>query len=246
MTPGWAPAGYVSMVKQWHAPAAAPESIDGSGRPRLVLYAVNRGDRIELEATTDAGDFAPLDIDRASAMFRCADGNVHPVDPRTLNLVYQLQRHFAASEVRFLSGYRTPHGGRSFHGLGRAVDLVIPGATDEQVVAFARAQGFVGTGIYPTSGFVHVDARDRSFFWVDRSGPGQTNRTMAILAAEAAARDAQARAAGKVPPPPTTIGRDVDVALAARAKAVVEAQSASARPTAATYDDGAEMDEPED
>ena len=31
--------------------------------------------------------------------------------------------------------------------------------------------GFVGVGVYPVSGFVHLDVRERSYFWVDTSGP---------------------------------------------------------------------------
>ena len=60
-------------------------------------------------------------------------------------------------------------------------DLVVPGASDSDVAKFAREVGFVGVGIYPTSGFVHVDARARSYFWVDSSAPGRRNRERGIM-----------------------------------------------------------------
>jgi uncharacterized protein YcbK (DUF882 family) len=230
------------MVKQWHSTVGATTKTDGHGRPKLVLFSVNRGDRIELEASSDSGSFSPAEIDRATAMLRAADGDTHPVDPNTLALVYQVQRHFGAPEIRFLSGYRTPHGGASNHGFGRAIDLVVPGATDEQVVTYARTLGFVGVGLYPTGGFVHLDVRQRSYFWVDRSAPGMPNRTVGILGDEAARNDEGARAAGRVQITSTAIGRDVDAALDARAKALADARDKLTPPVVddATSDDESE------
>ena len=74
------------------------------------------------------------------------------VDPRTLALVYRIQVHFGAPEIRVVSGYRVPKpGSHSNHGKGRAMDLVVPGVADEDVARFARGLGFVGVGVYPTS-----------------------------------------------------------------------------------------------
>jgi len=105
-----------------------------------------------------------------------ASGNEHPIEPRLLDIVYRIQMHFSAQEIRVISGYRTPaaiaSGHGSNHGRGRAIDVVVPGATDEDVAKLVREMGFMGVGIYPVSGFVHVDVRDRSYFWIDTSGPG--------------------------------------------------------------------------
>jgi hypothetical protein len=65
--------------------------------------------------------------------------------------------------------------------VGRAVDIVVPGVPNDEVAGYAREFGRVGVGHYPVSGFVHLDVRDRSFFWRDPSGPGQPNCTQAIL-----------------------------------------------------------------
>jgi len=220
LTAGWAPPAYVAMVKKWHekSPAAAVES--AGQRPKLVLSSINGMGRVELTPLTDHGGFSPLDLDRASHLLRSSDGGEHPIDPRLLDTAYALQVHFKAGEVRFLSGYRKPKKLGSNHGYGRALDLVVPGATDEEVASFARARGFVGVGIYPTSGFVHLDVRERSFFWVDKSGPGKPNKTVGILHGEAAASDVAAHKAGHSGSPLPAIGRDVSAALAARAKAL--------------------------
>lgn len=190
--------------------------LDEGGRPMLTLQALNMPDHVTIPACTTHGGFSAESLDRAAHILRDPrTGNEHPVDPRVLDLVYRVATHFSAHEVRIISGYRTPHNGtHSNHGKGRAIDLVVPGASDEDVAKFAREQGFVGVGVYPTSGFVHLDVRERSFFWVDNSGPGKRNRTRGILGDLAAQSDARALARGDHPIAPFSITSDVDAALA--------------------------------
>jgi hypothetical protein len=133
------------------------------------------------------------------------------MDPRTLGLVYRIQRHFEVPEIRVVSGYRLPKpGSRSNHGLGRAMDIIVPGVADEDVARYAREFGFVGVGVYPTSQFVHVDIRPRSYFWVDYSSPHHRNRELGILRELAARSDAAALARGQAAIEPFAITMDVD------------------------------------
>ncbi len=218
---GWASPAYVAMVKQWHLATDGKPPVDTKGRPKLVLYSINRNERVELAPSTDKGDFAPSEIDKASFILRSGDGHEHPIDGHLLDIVYELQRHFKSGEIRFVSGYRTPTKRLgSNHGYGRAMDLVVPGTVDEWVASYVRAMGFTGAGTYPISGFVHVDVRERSFYWVDKSGPGAPNKTTGVLPGDALSSDAKARKEGKIPPSPAPIGRDVDAAIAARSVAV--------------------------
>ncbi|GAC1562271.1 MAG: hypothetical protein NVS3B10_19680 [Polyangiales bacterium] len=221
---GWASPAYVAMVKQWHLPSSSKPPVDAGGRPKLVLYSINRGEHVELTASTDHGGFAPTEIDKATWILRGGDGYEHAVDASLLDVVYDLQRHFKAAEIRFVSGYRAPLKRLgSNHGYGRAIDLVVPGTIDEWVASYVRELGFSGAGTYPISGFVHVDVRERSFYWIDKSGPGAPNKTKGVLPGDAVAHDVQARKSGKVAPPSPTIGRDVDAAIGARVKAVLGA-----------------------
>ena len=198
------PAGYLAMVQSWHELPDEKAPLSPEGRPMLVLDSVNSGKSIELRPERDDGGFSALELEKAARFL--ADrrtGAVFPIDPRLLDLVYRIQRHFDAPFVRVVSGYREPHGrSKSNHGYGRAMDIVVPGVADEDVASFARQMGFVGVGIYPTSGFVHVDTRPRSYFWVDRSGPGRRKRTVPILRSLAAKVDAAALARGEKPPAP--------------------------------------------
>jgi uncharacterized protein YcbK (DUF882 family) len=218
----------VPAAKIWHTPkpdTTAPT--DEQGRPMLVLQALNHTDRVAIAAHGERGGFTAEDLDRAAHVLRePSTGNEHPIDPRVLDLVYRVQTHFGAHEIRIISGYRTPRkNGTSNHGKGRAIDLVVPGATDEEVAKFAREQGFVGVGVYPRSGFVHLDVRERSYFWIDTSGPGKRARTRGILADVASKSDASALARGEKPIGPFGIGSDVDAALAKSAPQKSDAPS---------------------
>jgi len=212
------PSRYAGYIRAWHAADESPPSVDDAGRPLLALRALNTGDRIEVRAASDRGGFAASDLDRAAVTLGDPQtGNTHPIDPRLVDLVYQLQRHFDAREIRVVSGYRTPRGrSESNHGKGRAIDFVVPGASDAEVAKYARTLGFVGVGIYPVSGFIHLDLRDRSYFWSDGSAPGRRNRERGILGDLATASDRDALSRGEKAPLPFVIGFDVDAVLQTR------------------------------
>lgn len=208
----------IAASRGWHAaPPGKTAPLDAQGRPMLVLTALNTQEHAALAATSEQGGFSALDLDRAAHVLRePSSGNEHPVDPHVLDVVYRVATHFSVPEVRIISGYRTPrNGSHSNHGRGRAIDCVFPGVADEEVAKYAREMGFVGVGVYPVSGFVHLDVRERSYFWVDSSGPGKKNRTRGILGDVAARSDARAAARGEHGVSPFGLGTDVDAALAA-------------------------------
>jgi len=173
------PAGYRAHVRRWHeraAGAAAPT--DASGRDKLVLEAINVGERVELTARTDDGSFDAVEQARAAHLLRDTRlDESGDLEPRLLDLLYRIQRHFDAPCIRVISGYRKAKSSRtSQHSRGHAADIVVPGVADREVAAYVRSIPKTGVGSYPVSGFVHVDVRDRSHHWVDSSGPGQRPR----------------------------------------------------------------------
>jgi hypothetical protein len=154
-----------------------------------------------LSAQSDEGGFYVDDLARAGHVLRePATGNERFPEPRTIDLLYRIQRHFNAQEIRVMSAFRTPvpGNGQGLHAKGRAVDFVVPGAEDMDVARFAREQGFAGVGVYPIGSFVHVDTRERSYFWMDRSGPGHRSRERGILLDVARRADDDARARGEI------------------------------------------------
>lgn len=229
----------VPASRLWHTPPPGKTApLDANNRPKLVLQGLNIPDRVELTAASDRGGFSAEDLEHAAHVMRePGSGNEHPIDPRLVDMIYRLAVHFKAPEIRIISGYRTPRpkAPTSNHGKGRAMDLVVPGSTDDDVAKFAREQGFSGVGVYPVSGFVHLDVRERSFFWVDTSGPGKRSRLRGILADLAQKSDAQATARGEHSVGPFLIASDIDAAIGTRAVAAA---------TAATPDEDDEGDAP--
>jgi uncharacterized protein YcbK (DUF882 family) len=217
---------YANFVQSWHAPVDGRTTpVDANARPMLALFAINTNERVELSALDDNGGFAAHDLDRAAHLLRDPRaGNEHPIEPRLLDAIYRIERKFGAQEIRVISAYRTPRaGGGSNHGKGRAIDLVVPGTSDEDVAKFARDMGFMGVGVYPVSGFVHVDVRDRSYFWLDSSAPGKKNRERGVLGDQAQRADAAALARGERGIPSLTVATDVDAALQTRTASLITA-----------------------
>jgi uncharacterized protein YcbK (DUF882 family) len=207
-----------------HAPSTKAVQREESGRPLLGLTTLNRSETLAIPAARDDGGFAAADLDRVAHLLRASGGEEHPIDPRTLSLVYAIQIHFGVPEIGVVSGYRVPRpGSRSNHGKGRALDIVVPGVADEEVARFTRGVGFVGVGVYPSSQFVHVDIRSRSYFWVDYSGPHMKNRELGILGDLAAKSDADALQRGKPPIEAFAVATSVDSALQARGLGTVGA-----------------------
>jgi uncharacterized protein YcbK (DUF882 family) len=98
-------------------------------------------------------------------------GEIYPIDPNLLNLLYDLQDTLQVSNKPFsiISGYRSPFSNsmlheqssgvakNSFHMQGRAVDIRIEGVDTRDIrdAAMSLQQG--GVGYYASSDFVHVD-----------------------------------------------------------------------------------------
>jgi uncharacterized protein YcbK (DUF882 family) len=189
---------YADMKRGWHVPPADDPGITPEGRALLVMEILNTEERIELAPVRDDGGWTDDDLERASHALRDPRNNQEkPIEPRVLDLAYRVQVHFQAKALRVVSAYRR---GVSKHGKGRAIDIVVPGARDDEVARFARSFGFVGVGLYPHSGFVHLDTRPRSYFWVDPSGPGQKSRIAQVYGKVGEEADARALERGETPP----------------------------------------------
>jgi hypothetical protein len=203
----------------WHAPAPADmcEQWRSAKVPDLVLQPHGKDISYVLRPQSRQGGFDEAQLEVAKQAFGSWDKGPTP-HPRTLDLVYAATLHFGAPYVTLISGVRKDRGG-SRHSHGLAADIVLPGVEDEELAAFFRAQGFCGVGTYPRSGFVHVDTRDSSYFWIDSSKPNQRGRVVQVRKEESAAADAAARERGNggfVNPP--RLQKALNVRLARRRK----------------------------
>lgn len=148
-------------------------------RPRLEAAAVTRaltfrhlhtGERLHVEYArgTAYSPEALAAIDRLLRDFRT--GDVHPIDPRLLDLLHDLGGALASSAgFDVISGYRSPEtnaalrrrsegvAARSLHMVGQAIDIRVPGIGLPMLHAAALDLAAGGVGYYPASNFVHVD-----------------------------------------------------------------------------------------
>ena len=97
-------------------------------------------------------------------------GDVHPMDPKLLDLLYALQQSVAvAGSFHIISGYRSPasnqklrskSGGvakKSLHMQGKAIDIRLPGCKLQHLRNAALELKAGGVGYYAKSDFIHVD-----------------------------------------------------------------------------------------
>lgn len=103
------------------------------------------------------------------------NGQIRQPPDRLLYQLYQVQQHFDAP-VEIVSGYRHWARPTSRHFKGWAVDFKVEGVDPKVVWAYCKEFKDVGCGHYPTSQFVHMDVRDKSYSWIDMSGPGERAR----------------------------------------------------------------------
>jgi uncharacterized protein YcbK (DUF882 family) len=97
-------------------------------------------------------------------------GDSFPIDPRLMDLMYDLQNRVKNDHpVELVSGYRSPKTNmmlasysdgvakKSFHTKGMAMDIRLPGTSLAQLHDTALAMKRGGVGYYPDSQFVHID-----------------------------------------------------------------------------------------
>ncbi len=171
----YTPPRYRRMARGWRLVPRIPKPRYREGYRDLVLASVNLGERVRFFPFLPDGSLDPEALREVERVMRDHHTNaVHAVNPRLVKLLYRLADHFDARQITIISGYREPgddaEGGH--HGRGNAADIIVPGVSLPALARFARQLGHVGVGLYPNAGFIHLDARDRSYFWVDRSGPG--------------------------------------------------------------------------
>lgn len=190
-------AAYRASVARWQTLGPGVRTTWQGGMRDIVLHAVNTGETVVVRPFRPDGSLNPEATASLQQVLRDhRAGAAHEVDARLLSVLYRLVTVLEAPQVNVISAFRRQRGrGHSLHAEGKAIDIVVPGVEQERVAEVARGFGHVGVGTYPTSGFVHLDVRDRSYFWVDRSGPGQRGRVVQVRADESRAADARYDAA---------------------------------------------------
>ena len=174
--------GFLTSVAGVAASLAAPGALasiaTAPARDReLAFYNTHTGER--LSATFwSGGNYLDDGIEEISWLLRDhrADETSN-MDTGLLDLLYTLQQKTGhAGEYHVISGYRSPATNamlskqssgvakRSYHMLGQAIDIRLPGFDTRELQRAARSLKAGGVGYYSRSDFVHVDT-GRVRYW---------------------------------------------------------------------------------
>ena len=152
------------------SPMMAKATTGGTSYKALALQNTHTGDKLQM-TYFEQGRYIEDALEEINYVMRdFRTGDVHPIDPGLLDQLYDLKKLLGTNKpFHIISGYRSPytnallrkqsHGiaKKSFHMLGKAIDVLIPGV-DTRVLrnaALTMRQG--GVGYYRRSGFVHLD-----------------------------------------------------------------------------------------
>lgn len=143
----------------------------------LNMYNTHTGEFLKIVYWAD-GHYLPKSLIQVNRFLRDhRSGDVHPMDPRLLDVMVSVHRKFGAKgPIHIISGYRSPHSNamlasysdgvahNSLHVAGKACDIRIPGQSVKTVGRAAKSLRAGGVGTYPSSDFVHVDT-GRVRYW---------------------------------------------------------------------------------
>jgi uncharacterized protein YcbK (DUF882 family) len=141
----------------------------------LHIVTVTHTDEADVNIYNDDGSYDLDALARVNHVLRCRRTDTEKaVDPRLIMLLAHVYEHFGGKTIEIVSGYRNQRKQTSNHYKGTASDIRIPGVAPKKIRAFAETldTGGMGIGLYPRSGFVHIDVRPPpSYRWIDYSRP---------------------------------------------------------------------------
>jgi uncharacterized protein YcbK (DUF882 family) len=149
---------------------------------QLWVRAENLNEEARVSIYKPDGSFDEASLAKLDEIFRCKrTGEVRAVDPRLYEQLSRIQDHFEGKEIQLVSGFRFAERSSSRHYHASAMDIRIPGVSIKEMYAYAESldAGGMGIGIYPRSGFIHVDYRapgEPSYRWTDYSSPGSSGK----------------------------------------------------------------------
>jgi hypothetical protein len=146
--------------------------------PPALINLYNTWTREFLSVEVEGTPRVPGDI--VNRFLRCHFTNQPAtMDPKLFRALVGAAQHFNARRIDVVSGYRAPKynlilrkKGRevareSQHTMGSAVDFRVRGVATGRLHAWARSLRMGGVGIYPNSGFIHIDT-GRIRYWGGR------------------------------------------------------------------------------
>ena len=173
--------GFLTSLAGAAVTLAAPGVIASVAAPvrdrELSFYNTHTGEKLSATFWSD-GNYLDDGIEQISWLLRDhRAGSTSSIDPKLLDLLHQLQAKVEhQGEFHVISGYRSPATNnmlskrssgvakRSYHTLGQATDVRLPGFDTPQLHKAAKSLKGGGVGYYASSDFVHLDV-GRVRYW---------------------------------------------------------------------------------
>lgn len=147
-----------------------PKEIKLDGDGKITITRDKTNEKITVQYRKKDGSYDQDALDKIKHIMRCYDdnGTEHEIAPSLVEFADLIDDHFGRKGLIMLSGYRTPEHNRkeggakgSYHTLGWAVDIKIPGISVTQLYNYAakisKSKEIGGVGHYRS--FIHIDVR---------------------------------------------------------------------------------------
>ncbi len=145
----------------------------------LQISSVNEPKRlVTVNLYNPDGSYNDSALEQLNRVWRCRRTEAEKeIDPHLYEILSHIYDRYK-KPITLVSGFRNQKRTTSFHYIGSASDISVPGIPDRQLKEFVESldTGGMGIGIYPHAGFIHVDIRpEPSYRWVDYSPPGSSD-----------------------------------------------------------------------
>lgn len=154
------------------APRTRAEGTADTPPGRLALYNIHTREALTVVYRDGAGRYDSGALERLNYELRCHyTGEVAAIDLRVVEFLRAVDLELGGDrEIHVISGFRSAEynawlvrhrsgvSEHSLHLVGRAIDVRFPGVLLGEVRRAALDLGRGGVGLYPASGFVHLDS----------------------------------------------------------------------------------------
>jgi len=144
---------------------------------KLHLYHIHTGEKLTSTYWVD-GEYVYDEIEQLEYFLRdYKTDEIHKIDIKLIDYLHDVYNLVdRRGEIYVISGYRSPYTNylmrkhsrgvakKSFHMLGRAIDIRIPGVHLSTLRYAALSLHRGGVGYYPRSNFVHIDTGDPRYW----------------------------------------------------------------------------------
>jgi uncharacterized protein YcbK (DUF882 family) len=141
------------------------------------IRAENLNEEVRVNIYKPDGSFDDASLAKLDEIFRCTrSGAVRAVRAELYEQLSRFYDRFEGKRIDLVSAFRFEERNSSRHFHASAMDIRIKGVSIKEMYRFAESldAGGMGIGLYPVSGFIHVDYRapgEPSYRWTDSSGP---------------------------------------------------------------------------